>query len=99
MKTFHKYILMVKILFGCILCIYFYPKKESKKSATEFINTLKKPVIVRDISKQFKGQNSFTTKVHYMLIEDGDKKLYYLTNDEYELRPFIQYVINENIIK
>lgn len=34
-----------------------------------------------------------------MLIEDGDKKLYYLTNDEYELRPFIQYVINENIIK
>lgn len=55
MKTFHKYILMVNILFGCILCIYFYPKKESKKSATEFINTLKKPVIVRDISKQFKG--------------------------------------------
>lgn len=99
MKTFHKYILMVNILFGCILCIYFYPKKESKKSATEFINTLKKPVIVRDISKQFKGQNSFTTKVHYMLIEDGDKKLYYLTNGEYELRPFIQYVINENIIK
>ena len=90
---------MVNMLFGCILCIYFYPKKENKKSATEFINALKKPVIVRDISKKFKGQSSFTTKVNYMLIEDGDKKLYYLTDDEYELRPFIQYVINENIIK
>ncbi|UVX32899.1 MAG: hypothetical protein [Bacteriophage sp.] len=84
---------------GVFYVYIFIQKKESKKSATEFINTLKKPVIVRDISKQFKGQNSFTTKVHYMLIEDGDKKLYYLTNDEYELRPFIQYVINENIIK
>ena len=63
MKTFHKYILMVNMLFGCILCIYFYPKKENKKSATEFINALKKPVIVRDISKKFKGQSSFTTKM------------------------------------
>lgn len=34
-----------------------------------------------------------------MLIEDGDKKLYYLTDDEYELRPFIQFVINESIFK
>lgn len=84
MKTFHKYILMVNMLFGCILCIYFYPKKENKKSATEFINALKKPVIVRDISKKFKGQSSFTTKVNYMLIEDGDKKLYYLTDDNCE---------------
>lgn len=99
MKTFHKYILMVNMLFGCILCIYFYPKKENKKSATEFINALKKPVIVRDISKKFKGQSSFTTKVNYMLIEDGDKKLYYLTDDKYELRPFIQFVINESIFK
>lgn len=99
MKTFHKYILMVNMLFGYILCIYFYPKKENKKSATEFINALKKPVIVRDISKKFKGQSSFTTKVNYMLIEDGDKKLYYLTDNEYELRPFIQFVINESIFK
>ena len=74
-------------------------KKENKKSATEFINALKKPVIVRDISKKFKGQSSFTTKVNYMLIEDGDKKLYYLTDNEYELRPFIQFVINESIFK
>lgn len=77
----------------------FLSKKENKKSATEFINALKKPVIVRDISKKFKGQSSFTTKVNYMLIEDGDKKLYYLTDDEYELRPFIQFVINESIFK
>lgn len=84
---------------GAFYVYIFIPKKENKKSATEFINALKKPVIVRDISKKFKGQSSFTTKVNYMLIEDGDKKLYYLTDDEYELRPFIQFVINESIFK
>ena len=69
MKKFHRYILLINIFFGCVLCMYFAPKSEGKKSATEFINTLKKPIIIKDISKQFQGQRCFTTKVHYMLID------------------------------
>lgn len=99
MKKFHIYILLINIFFGCVLCMYFAPKSEGKKSATEFINTLKKPIIIKDISKQFQGQRCFTTKVHYMLIEDGDKKLYHLKNSDYELRPFIQYMKNDVIVK
>lgn len=76
---------------GAFYVYIFIPKKK--------IRNLPLTVIVRDISKKFKGQSSFTTKVNYMLIEDGDKKLYYLTDDEYELRPFIQFVINESIFK
>ena len=56
MKTFHKYILMVNMLFGCILCIYFYPKKENKKSATEFINALKNLLLLEIFLKNLKGK-------------------------------------------
>lgn len=92
MKTFHKYILMINILFGSILCIYFFPKRDSKKSAVEYINSLKKPVIVIN-----KVESDFSHNIKCMLIEDGNKKLHYLTNNEYDLSPFIYIEIYESI--